>query len=101
MSHLAILATLDARPGKEKEVEEFLKSAQPLALRETGTVEWFAVKLGPSRFAVFDTFADAAGRDAHLSGDIARALLAKAEELFSSPPRIEQATILAEKTSRS
>ena len=83
MDQFAILAILRARPGKENEVEDFLKSAQPLALQETGTTNWFAVRLGPAQFAIFDTFPNAAGRDAHLAGEIARALFAKAEELFS------------------
>ncbi|HEX4005323.1 MAG TPA: antibiotic biosynthesis monooxygenase [Acidobacteriaceae bacterium] len=100
MDQFAILAILQARTGKEKEVEDFLKAAQPLALRETGTTSWFAVKLGPAQFAIFDTFPDAAGRDAHLTGEIARALFAKAEELFSEPPRVEQGAILASKTPR-
>jgi quinol monooxygenase YgiN len=98
MDQFAILAILQARPGKEKEVEGFLKSAQPLVLQEPGTTNWFALKLGPAQFAIFDTFPDAAGRDAHLSGAIARALFAKAENLFSEPPRIEQGEILANKT---
>ncbi len=100
MDQFAILAVLQARPGKENEVEEFLKSARALALQEPGTLSWFAVKLGPARFAIFDTFPDAAGRDAHLKGEIARALFARAEELFSAPPQVEQGTILASKTLR-
>ena len=97
MDQFAILAILQAKAGKEHEVEEFLKSARPLVLQETGTTSWFAVKLAPAQFAIFDTFADAAGRDAHLNGEIARALFAKAEELFAEPPRIEQGAILASK----
>jgi quinol monooxygenase YgiN len=96
-----LLAILQARPGKENEVEVFLKSARALALQETGTVNWFAVKLSSARFAIFDTFADAAGRDAHLRGEIARALFAKVEELFSAPPQVEQGAILAIKPSGS
>jgi quinol monooxygenase YgiN len=100
MDQFAILAILQARPGKENEVEDFLKSAQPLVLQETGTTNWFAVRLGAAQFAIFDTFPNTAGRDAHLKGEIARALFAKAEELFSEPPRIEQGAIVASKTSR-
>jgi quinol monooxygenase YgiN len=96
----AILAILQARPGKENEVEDFLRSAQPLVLQETGTTNWFAVRFSSAQFAIFDTFPNAAGRDAHLKGEIARALFAKAEELFSEPPRIEQGAILASKTPR-
>ena len=97
MDKLAILALLTARPGKEKEVEEFLKSAQPLAVGEPGTTTWYALKLDDGRFAIFDTFKDEAGRNAHLTGDIAKALFAKAEELFSTRPLVEKVEILASK----
>ena len=97
MDRFALLALLEARPGKEKEVEEFLKSAQPLAAREAGTTSWYALKLGPAKFGIFDTFKDEAGRDAHLSGEIAKALMAKAGELLAKPPQIEKVDILASK----
>jgi quinol monooxygenase YgiN len=97
MDRFALLALLEARPGKEKEVEEFLKSAQPLAAREAGTTTWYALKLGPANFGIFDTFKDEAGRDAHLSGEIAKALMAKAGELLAKPPQIEKVDILASK----
>lgn len=95
MDKLALLALLEARPGKEKELEEFLKSAQPLAERETGTTTWYAVKLGPARFGIFDSFIDDASRKAHLSGEIAKALFARADELLAKPPQIEKLEILA------
>lgn len=98
MDRLALLAVLEAKPGKDKDVEEFLKSAQPLAVRETGTSTWYAVKLGPGRFGIFDTFKDEAGREADLSGEIAKALMEKAPELLSSKPQIEKLDILASKT---
>jgi quinol monooxygenase YgiN len=97
MDNLALLATLHARPGKEAEVEEFLKSALPLAEAEPGTNRWFALKLGPAKFGIFDTFADVAGRDAHLSGEIAKALFARAEDLFDPAPQVEFVEILAAK----
>jgi len=97
VERLAILAIVEAKPGKEQDVETFLKSALPLAQAETGTVRWYALKLGPSRFGIFDTFADQKGRDAHLGGEIAKALFAKADELFAKPPAIEQPEILAAK----
>jgi quinol monooxygenase YgiN len=93
----AILALLHAKAGKENEVEQFLKSAQPLAESEAGTTTWYAVKLGPAQFGIFDTFKDETGRNAHLSGDIAKALMAKSEELFDTPPKIEKLEILAAK----
>lgn len=97
MDKFALLALLEAKPGKEKEVEEFLKSAQPLAAREAGTTTWYAVKLGPAKFGIFDTFKDEDGRNAHLSGEIAKALMAKASELLAKPPQIEKLDILASK----
>ena len=97
MNRFALLALLEAKPGKEKEVEEFLKSALPLAQQETGTTSWYAVKLGPARFGIFDTFKDDAGRTAHLNGPIAKALMAKASELLATAPQIEKLDILAEK----
>ncbi|HEX3120238.1 MAG TPA: antibiotic biosynthesis monooxygenase [Candidatus Acidoferrum sp.] len=99
MEKLAIWAYLEAKPGKEKEVEEFLKSAQPLAEKESQTVAWYAVKIGPSQFGIFDTFADEAGRNAHISGDIAKALFAKAKDLLAKDPQIHKPEILASKTS--
>ena len=94
----ALWAELNAKPGKEKELEEFLKSAQPLAEREKDTVSWYAVKMGPSSFGIFDTFADDAGRQAHLNGEIAKALMSKGKELLANDPKIHQIEIIAAKT---
>jgi quinol monooxygenase YgiN len=94
---VGILAKLTAKPGKEAEVEEFLRSALPLANQEEATTVWFALKLGPSTFVIFDAFADETGRDAHLSGPIAAALMAKWQDLLSEPPTIEKADVLAAK----
>lgn len=98
MDKYALFAMLQAKSGKEKDVEEFLKSAQPMAVSEAGTSTWYALKLGPSKFGIFDTFKDEAGRNAHLSGEIAKALFAKAEELFSAPPQVEKLDVLASKS---
>src|ERR1700747_1025673 len=98
MSRLAIWAQLEAKPGKEKEVEAFLRSAQPLAEHEPATVSWYAIKMGSGKYGIFDTFADENGRNAHLNGDIAKALFAKANELFSKPPEIAKPEILASKS---
>jgi quinol monooxygenase YgiN len=95
MDKFALLALLDAKAGKEEEVEEFLKSAQPLAVAEAGTTTWYAFKLGPSRFGIFDTFPNEEARTAHATGEIAKALFARAEELFATPPQIEALDILA------
>ena len=100
MDKLSILVQLEAKPGKEDEVEKFLKSALPLVQAETGTTTWYALKMGPSKFGIFDTFGDEKGRNAHLGGEVAKALFAKAEDLFAKPPAIDQPEILAEKAPR-
>jgi len=100
MDKLSILVQLEAKPGKEDEVEKFLKSALPLVEAETGTTTWYALKMGPSKFGIFDTFPDENGRNAHLGGEVAKALFAKAEDLFAKPPAIEQPEILAVKAPR-
>lgn len=95
--HKALLARLEAKPGKEAAVQDLLVSALALANQEQRTTVWFALRLGPSTFGVFDAFADDAGRDAHLSGPIAQALMAKAPDLFSQPPQIDRVDVLAAK----
>jgi quinol monooxygenase YgiN len=90
MEAVGLLVTLEARRGKEGDAEAFLKSAQPLALDEKGTLKWYAIKLGPGKFGIFDTFANEAGRNAHLTGEIARALTARASELFAVAPQVEK-----------
>lgn len=97
MEQLALLARLEAKPGKEKEVADFIKSALPLAEAEPGTVRWYALQIGPSTFGIFDTFADEAGRDAHLGGEIAKALMAHAPDLLATAPVIEKVGLLAVK----
>ena len=97
MNKFGILATLQARPGKEAEVEKFLLSAGSLVEAETETTTWFAFKVGPSTFGIFDTFKDADGRTAHINGEVATALFARAEELFVPHPDIKPVDILAEK----
>ena len=97
MDLFAISATLEARPGKEDEVEEFLKSAQPLVMEEAGTTTWFAFRIGQATFGIFDTFANEAGLQAHLNGAIAKSLFDKAEELFAKSPQIQQVEIIAAK----
>ena len=100
MEAIGLLVTLEARAGKEADAEAFLKSAQPLALDEKGTLKWYAIKLGPGKFGIFDTFANEANRDAHLSGDIAKALGARASELFAVPPQVQKVEILASTPSK-
>ena len=97
MVKVALFVRLEAKPGKESEVEAFLKSGLPLVEEEPATTAWFGIRLGPSTFGIFDAFPDDSGRDAHLSGRVAAALMAKASELLAQPPSIEKADVLAAK----
>ncbi len=97
MVTVGLLVRMEAKPGKEGDVEEFLLGGLPLVQDEPDTVAWFAVRMGPSTFGIFDVFPDDAGRQAHLSGRVAEALMARAEELFATPPAIEPLDVLASK----
>ena len=97
MVKVGLLVRLEAKPGKEAEVESFLQGGLAVVQQEPATVAWFAVRLGPSTFGIFDAFPDEAGRQAHLSGRVAAALMAKAPELLSRPPSIEKVDVLAVK----
>lgn len=97
MVKYAIVARVEAKSGKEEAVEQFLKSALPLALDEKDTISWYALKIGPSTFGIFDTFNDEAGRESHLNGKIAAALMQHAGELLAGPPVIEKVELLAVK----
>lgn len=92
-----LFVRLEAKPGKAAEVEKFLRSGLALVEAEPKTITWFALRLGPLTFAIFDAFEDESGRRAHLQGAVADALKAKASELFSVPPSIENTTVLAAK----
>lgn len=97
MEKFGILVRLEAQAGKEEQVAEFLKSALPLVQQELQTMSWYAFRLGPSTFGIFDTFNDEQGRQAHLGGQIAKALVAQAPELLSEDPDIELIDVLAAK----
>ena len=97
MVKLALFVRLEAKPGQEAAVADFLAGALPLANAESGTTAWFALKFGPSTFGVFDAFQDEAGRTAHLNGPIAAALMANAASLLSEAPKIERVDLLAAK----
>jgi quinol monooxygenase YgiN len=99
MTRLALYVPLHVKPGKEKEVADFLRSAVSLVNAEPATISWFAIKEGPSRFAIFDTFDDEAGREAHLNGKVAAALMQKVKDgdLFETTPEIHKIEILADK----
>ena len=94
---VALFVRLEAKPGKEAEVETFLRGGLPLVEDEPATTAWFGIRLGPSTFGIFDAFPDDAGRQAHLSGKVAAALMAKASDLFAKPPAIEKVDVLAAK----
>jgi quinol monooxygenase YgiN len=97
MAKYALYVPLKAKPGKAAEVEAFLKQGGEMAKAEPGTVTWYGIKEDDDSYAVFDTFNDEAGRDAHLNGPIAKALMAKAEELFSNQLQIHKIQIIADK----
>jgi quinol monooxygenase YgiN len=97
MVKLALFVRLEAKPGKEKDVEAFLLSGLPLVEDEPATTAWFGLRLGPTTFGIFDAFPDEEGRQAHLSGKVAAALMAKAGELFATPPSIDKIDVLAAK----
>jgi quinol monooxygenase YgiN len=97
MVKVALLVRLEAKPGKEAEVESFLRGGLPIVEGEPATIAWFGIRLGPSTFGIFDAFPDEDGRQAHLSGQVAAALMAKASELLAGPPTIEKVDVLAAK----
>ena len=97
MVKVALFVRLEAKPGKEAEVESFLRSGLPIVEEEPATVAWFGLRLGPSTFGIFDAFPDETGRQAHLNGRVAAALMAKAADLFAQPPVIEMVDVLAAK----
>lgn len=99
MTRVALYVELKARPGKEEEVAAFLVSARSLVNAEPATVTWFALRFDQSTFAIFDAFNDEAGREAHLAGQVAAALMARAGELLASAPQIRKSDVLADKLS--
>lgn len=97
IAKVALLVRLEARPGKEAEVAQLLRHAQPIVEGEPATTTWFAFQFGPTSFGLFDTFPDDSVRQAHLSGPVAEMLSSRGEELFVAPPSIEQLDVLAAK----
>jgi quinol monooxygenase YgiN len=96
-ARVALFVRLEAKAGKEAELEKFLRGGLALVQQELATSSWFGIRLGPTTFGIFDTFPDEAGRQAHLSGEVAKALTLKAPDLLAEPPSIEKAEILAAK----
>jgi len=99
MLSLGLFVRLEAKPGKEKEVAGFLMQALQMANQEATTPLWFALRMGPSMFAVVDAFLDESGRQTHLNGPIAKALMANAPNLLAVPPSIEKTEVLGAKVS--
>src|ERR1700688_3802258 len=97
MVNVALFVRLEAKPGKEADVEKFLRGGLAIVEQEPATTAWFAVRFGPSTFGIFDAFPDEAGRQAHLSGQVAAALMAKGPELLAKAPQIEKVDVLAAK----
>ena len=97
MVTVGLLLRLEAKPGKETDVENFLKGALPIVQEEAATTAWFAIRIGPSTFGIFDAFPDDAGRQAHMVGRVADALMAQAPDLLAQPPSIERVDVLASK----
>jgi quinol monooxygenase YgiN len=97
MVSVGLYVRLEAKAGKEREVAQFLRSGLALVQAEPGTTTWFALQIGKSTFGIFDAFENESGRQAHLNGQVAAALMAKASELFSQPPTIEKVDVLAAK----
>ena len=97
MTNVALWVKLEAKKGKEAEVERFLRDGLTIVNNEAETITWYALKLGPASYAIFDTFPDNKGREAHLAGQVAKALTEKASELFSQAPTIERIDVLAAK----
>jgi len=97
MVTVGLLVTLEAKPGKEADVERFLEGGLPIVNEEPDTIAWFAIKMGPSTYGIFDVFPSDAGRQAHLQGRVAEALMAQAADLFAEPPDIGQLDVLAAK----
>ena len=94
---LSVFVHMKAKPGKEQEVEDFLKSGLAIVEQEPGTIAWFAIKTGPGIYGIFDVFESEAGREAHLTGRVAEALFAKAPDLFREPPTVGKPDLLAAK----
>jgi quinol monooxygenase YgiN len=97
MVKTALFVRLEAKPGKEQDVERFLAGGLPLVEQEPATIAWFGLKIAPSVYGIFDAFPDDAGRQAHLSGKVAEALMAQAPDLFAKPPEIMNIDVLAAK----
>jgi quinol monooxygenase YgiN len=92
-----LFVRLEAKPGKERAVKDFLVSGLDLTNQEAGTPVWFALQLSPTTFGVFDAFTSEEDRQAHLAGNMAKALMSRVEEMLAKPPSVEPVDVLAVK----
>ena len=97
MVNVALFVRLEAKAGRETEVENFLRGALSLVNKEPGTITWFGIRMGPSTFGIFDAFPDESGRQAHLAGKVGAALKERGDDLFAEPAIMEQVDVLAVK----
>jgi len=97
MTQHALYVQLEAKPGKEQEVASFLSGARSMVDAEPDTTAWFAIRMGPRTFGIFDAFANEHGREAHLQGNVATELMSKAPQLFAKTPEIHRVDVLADK----
>ena len=97
MTQHALYVQLEAKPGKEQEVATFLSNARSMVNDEPDTTAWFAIRMGPNQFGIFDAFANERGREAHLQGKVATQLMSKASQLFTKAPEIRRVDVLADK----
>lgn len=97
MVKVGLFVQLQVKPGKEEEAEALLRGGLAVVEQEPATTAWFAIRMGPSTFGIFDAFPDEAGRQAHLAGRLAAALMATAPELLAQPPNIKKIDVLAAK----
>jgi quinol monooxygenase YgiN len=97
MTRHALYCQLEAKPGSEQEVVSFLTSACKMAENEPDTTAWFAIRMGPRTFGIFDAFNNERGREAHLAGAIAKELMAKAPQLFVNKPEVQRLDVIADK----
>jgi quinol monooxygenase YgiN len=97
MTQHALYVQLEAKPGKEQEVASFLSGARSMVNDEPDTTAWFAIRMGPRTFGIFDAFANERGREAHMQGKLATELMSKASQLFVKPPEMQRLDVLADK----
>ncbi|MXM64381.1 antibiotic biosynthesis monooxygenase [Streptomyces sp. HUCO-GS316] len=97
MNKLGLLVRIEAKPEYADQVEALLRDALQLAQQEDHTVAWFAFRQSATTFGIFDSFDDEEGRQGHLKGRIAAALMEAAPTMLSEAPDIRPVDLLAVK----